>query len=149
MGKFYAALFLTAIFSVGVIRADTWEVTSPRQGQTFAFGSERSRQWLMTGNHLAIVMHFTNDPYVDLISPRQYDDFIFDFPNVRLGKDGKTFFYHPSGAPPVPVAVRKPIFLGTEIRLLSSSYLVVRKLHGLVTLKLVISDSPGTPAEDD
>jgi hypothetical protein len=146
MGKFFAALLLTVIYSAGLVKAETWEVTSPDQGQTFAYGSERSRQWFTQGGHLALAMHFTNDPYVDTINFRQYDDFIFNFPNLTLGKNGKTFFYHPTQNQAIPVAIRKGL-LGTA--LLPSSYLVVRKVHGLVTLTLVVSNSSRVSSPDD
>jgi hypothetical protein len=138
MGKFLAAFLLAIICSGGLARAETWDVPSPDQNQTFAYGSERSRQWFAQGGHLALAIHFTNDPYVDTINFRQYDDFVFNFPNLTLGKDGKTFFFHPAQNRPIPVAVKRGL-LGTS--LLPSSYLSVSKVHGLVTLTLVVSDS--------
>jgi hypothetical protein len=121
--------------------ARTWEITSPEHEQTFAFGSERQRQWQLLGNHLGVIIHFTNDPYVDVDNPRRYDDFTFGFPRVTLGRDGRTFFFHPAKGPAIPVATRSPGFLGTEIRLLPNSGLIVDKPHGFLTLTLVVSTS--------
>ena len=118
-----------------------WEVPSPNHAQTFAYGSERHRAWIDARGHLAVVMNFTNDPYVDQISPRQYDDFTFDFPGVVLGKDGRTFYYHPPGTGrSVAVAVIKPGLFGPGVELLPSSFLAVQKSHGLLSLNLLVAD---------
>lgn len=136
---FFGVLVLASFVNAS---AHTWEVTSPDQGQTFAYGSEKNRQWIPRGGHLSIAMEFTNDPYVDRVEIRQYDDFNFNFPSIVLGRDGKTFFYHPPGHAPVAVATQHSGFLGTETRLLSSSYLDVQKVHGLLRLTLLVSDRP-------
>jgi hypothetical protein len=120
--------------------AGLWEVKSPDHRQTFAYGSERNRSWLRQGSHLAAVLDFTNDPYVDNDNPRQYDDFIFQFPNVVLGQDGRTFYYRAPGRKSVPVAVMHPGLFGEETRLLPASFLVVDKLHGRLSLTLLVSD---------
>jgi hypothetical protein len=125
-----------------------WEISSPDHGQTFAYGSERRQQWLTHGNHLGVAMEFTNDPYVDQIEPRQYDNFIFNFPSVTLGRDRKTFYYRASDGRSIAVAIRRPGFLIDEISLLPSSALVIEKPHGRLSLSLVVSDSIGAPAPD-
>ena len=85
------ALLLPALASAHLV-----VVSSPTHGQTFAYGSEQHQAWCARGpdRHLALTTEFTNDPYVDRNNPRQFDDFIFDFPDVRLGADGRTFYYH-------------------------------------------------------
>jgi hypothetical protein len=138
---------------LGVINADgrTWVVPSPNHGQTFAFGSEQHRQWITVGRdrHLALSVEFTNDPYVDRTEPRQYDDFIFDFPSVTLGRDGRTFFYHAPGGRLVPVAVRHAGLFGIEaVDLLPSATLVMHKPHGFVSLELVV-DAPASNTDDE
>jgi hypothetical protein len=122
--------------------AHLWEISSPEHEQTFAYGSERSRAWEQRGNHLVLFIHFTNDPYVNIDEPRLYDDFSFDFPNVTLGPDHRTFYYHPGKGTAVPVAARQPGLFGEEIRLLPSSFLVTNKPHGWLTLTLVANDRP-------
>jgi hypothetical protein len=92
--------------------------------------------------HLAIAMNFTNDPHVDIVNPRQYDDFIFDFPDVVLGRNGRTFYYQPPGsAHPVAVAERSRGFLGDEVRLLPSAQLLVRAPHGYLSLILLAGNN--------
>ena len=129
-----------------------WSVTSPDHPQTFAYGSERHRQWLLLGSHLGMFLEFTNDPYVDKVEPRQYDDFTIEFPNVRLGKDGHTFYYHSPSGRPIAVAIRHPGFLGDEISLLPSSQLVIERLHGKLSLNLLVGNDSrltGTDQPDD
>jgi hypothetical protein len=124
-----------------VARAHLYLIPSPTHEQTFAFGSERHQQWLVAGSdrHLALATEFTNDPYVDRTNPRQYDDFTFDFPSVRLGADGRTFYCHAPGGRLVPVAVRYRGFLGLEeVRLLGTSELLMKKPHGYLTLVLLV-----------
>jgi hypothetical protein len=128
--------------------ARTWEIASPDHEQTYAFGSERHRQWMNVHGHLAIAMGFTNDPYVDTFNPRQYDDFIFDFPDVTLGPDGKTFYYHPAAkGPAIPAAEKRPGFFGEDVTLLPSSFLVVDKPHGLISLTLLVDGRRGDIAQ--
>lgn len=118
-------------------------VPSPTHEQTFAFGSERHQQWLARGtdHHLALAAEFTNDPYVDRINIRQYDDFLFDFPDIRLGPDGRTFYYHAPNGREVAVAERHPGFLGVnEVDLLPGSLLLMRSPHGYLSLSLLVSD---------
>jgi hypothetical protein len=123
--------------------AHSYIIPSPTHEQTFAFGAERHQQWMTRGpdRHLALSTEFTNDPYVDRTEPRQYDDFTFDFPNVRLGTDGRTFYYHAPNGRNVPVAERYHGFLGLEdVRLLDRSFLLMKKPHGYLTLALIVSD---------
>jgi hypothetical protein len=89
-----------------------WSVPSPDHEQTFAYGSEQHRVWAARGNdkHLAVLLDFTNDPYVDQTNPRQYDNFTFSFPDVTLGKNGHTFYYHTSDGRSIPVASKALIF---------------------------------------
>jgi hypothetical protein len=133
--------FATAMPSL----AHLYMVASPTHEQTFAYGSERHQAWMTRGadRHLALSAEFTNDPYVDRIETRQYDDFIFDFPNVRLGADGRTFYYRAPGGRTVAVAERYRGFLGLdEVRLLDNAVLIMKKPHGYLTLNLLVSDRP-------
>lgn len=118
-------------------------MASPDHGQTFTYGSEQRRVWETRGKgrQLALLLDFTNDPYVDRNNPRQYDYFTFTFPSVKLGADGRTFYYHTTDGRSLPVAVKRRDFLGiNEIKLLDSASLVVRKPHGYLSLTLVIHD---------
>ena len=122
--------------------AHLYLIPSPTHEQTFAFGSERHQQWLARGadRHLALATEFTNDPYVDRVDPRQYDDFTFDFPDVRLGKDGRTFYYHAPNGQRVAVAERHRGFLGLEVvALLPGSQLLMKSPHGYLSLSLLVS----------
>lgn len=122
-----------------------WELTSPDHNQTFAYGTEQNRVWVTRGKerHLALLLSYTNDPFVDRNNPRQYDNFTFNFPNVKLGSDGHTYYYRTPDGRSLPVAVKRSDFLGIdEIKLLPSSYLVIKKPHGYLTLTLVIQDHP-------
>lgn len=124
-----------------------WRVASPDHEQTFAYGSETKRVWAAWGHdrHLVLLLNFTNDPYVDRQNPRQYDNFTFSFPNVTLGKDGRTFYYHTSDGRSVPVARKSPDFLGVdEIHLLPNASLVVEKPHGYLSLFLDVQDRVDT-----
>jgi hypothetical protein len=99
--------------------------------------------------HLALSMEFTNDPYVDRNDPRQYDDFVFDFPEITLGADGRTLFYHVKGGRSIQVASRRAGFLGIdEVRLLPNSVLLLRKPHGYLSLALSVSTHPLFSADD-
>jgi len=134
-----------AAMALGEAAPHSWVVKSPTHEQTFSYGSERHRQWITQGpeRHLALSVEFTNDPYVDRIEPRQYDDFIFDFPEITLGKDGRTFYYHAPGGRSIPVASRHPGFLGIEeIKLLDTSLLVIQKPHGYLSLEIFVSSRP-------
>jgi hypothetical protein len=135
------ACVLGAVSALGAPAPRPYVVPSPTHGQTYAFGSERNQQWLARGpdHHLALAAEFTNDPYVDRINPREYDDFTFDFPDIRLGRDGRTFYYHASNGRLVPVAQRHSGFLGLQdISLLPGSLLLVEKPHGYLSLSLLI-----------
>jgi len=123
--------------------AHLFVVSSPTHGQTFAYGSEQHQAWLARGadRHLALTTEFTNDPYVDRTNPRQFDDFIFDFPEVRLGADGRTFYYHRPSGQPVAVARRASDFLGIdEVKLLPNAQLVIKSPHGYLSLDLLVDD---------
>jgi hypothetical protein len=118
-----------------------WNVASPDHEQTFAYGSEQRRVWAERGRdrHLAVLLDFTNDPYVDSNDPRQYDNFIFSFPGVTMGKDGHTFYYHTPDGRSIPVAAKRPDFLGiNEIHLLPNASLMVDQPHGYLSLTLVL-----------
>ena len=119
-----------------------WTLVSPDHEQTFAYGMETNRVLSQWGRdkHLAVLLSFTNDPFVDRNNPREYDNFTFSFPNVRLGKDGRTFYYHAPDGRLINVATRKSVFLGTEIRLLPNAELKVFKPHGYLTLVLAVDD---------
>ena len=121
-------------------------VPSPTHEQTYAFGSERRQQWLARGpdHHLALAAEFTNDPYVDRINVREYDDFLFDFPDIRLGRDGQTFYYHAPNGREIAVAERHHGFLGVdEVGLLPGSLLLMRSPHGYLSLSLLVSGGRG------
>ena len=146
---FYALLGLLVLMTLvpgPSARADArhvWYVASPDHGQTFAYGSEQSRVWCVRGGnrHLALLLNFTNDPYVDRINSRQYDYFTFNFPQITLGRDGRTFYYPASDGRSVAVAMRGADFFGIEeIRQLPGSYLIVKKPHGYLSLSLEVRD---------
>jgi len=127
-----------------------WYLTSPDHGQTYAYGSETNRVWTERGpdHHLALYSTFSNEPFAQG-GNRRYDYFTFNFPHVTLGSDGVTFFYHSTNKISLVVAARQHGFLGvTEINLLPTSYLVVKKVHGYLTLTLVVSDRPFEPNPD-
>jgi hypothetical protein len=132
------------LFAASCAQADTrhfWRVDSPDHEQTFSYGTETNRAWAAWGRdrHLAVVLDFTNDPYVDRTDPRQYDHFTFSFPGVTLGKDGHTFYYHASSGRAIPVASKRPDFLGVdEIDLRPNASLIVDKPHGYLSLSLII-----------
>jgi hypothetical protein len=141
----FAVAGLAAPNALHAAAARSWVVKSPTHGQTFSFGSERHQQWMTRGRdrHLALSAEFTNDPYVDQIQPRQYDDFVFDFPAITLGNDGRTFYYHAPGGASIPVASRYADFLGIdEIKLLKTSFLVMKSPHGYLSLELLVSNHP-------
>lgn len=122
-----------------------WRVASPDHEQTFSYGTETNRVWAERGRdrHLAVLLDYTNDPFVDRDHPRQYDNFTFSFPGVTMGKDGHTFYYHAPGGRSVPVASKRPDFLGVnEVNLLPNASLIIRKPHGYLSLILEIQD-PG------
>ncbi len=119
-----------------------WVVPSSNQEQTYAYGSESHHQWINRSGHLALYVEFTNDPYVDRINTRQYDDFEFEFPSIRLGADGRTFYLRPFHEAAVPVAAKRS---GQGIGLLASSLMTVRKVHGIVTIILSIKRNSGSP----
>jgi len=119
-----------------------WTVASPNHEQTFAYGSETNRIWADRNGRLVLLLDFTNDPFVDRDSPRQYDNFTFSFPGVTLGKDGHTYYYHTPDGRSIPVAAKQAVFLGfKEIRLLPNATLIVDKPHGYLSLSLVIRDN--------
>ena len=138
------------LFSGLSAQADTqhfWRVASPDHEQTWVYGSEQRRVWAERGRdrHLEVLLDFTNDPYVDRTSPRQYDYFSFSFPGVTLGGDGHTFYYHAANGRSIPVASKRPDFLGiNEIHLLSNASLIVDKPHGYLSLTIVIQGYPST-----
>ena len=117
-------------------------MTSPDHEQTFSYGTETDRVWTERNGHLALLLNFTNDPFVDRANPREYDNFTFGFPNVRLGKDGHTFYFHAPDGRDIPVAKKRSDFLGiNEVKLLPTTFLIVNKPHGYLTLTLVVSES--------
>jgi hypothetical protein len=121
-----------------------WYVTSPDHGQTYAYGSETNHSWTIGGsnNHLALNATYSNGPWAQG-SNVLYDNFIFNFPQVKLGSGGHTFFYHASNGLNLPVARRQSGFLGiTQIKLLPTAYLVTKKKHGFLTQTLVIGVAP-------
>jgi hypothetical protein len=140
-----SALAAAALFLPLLASAHLFVVSSPTHGQTFTYGSVQQQAWIVRGpdRHLALRTEFTNDPYVDRDNPRQFDDFTFDFPQVRLGADGRTFYYQSPGNHPIAVAQRYKDFLGIdEIRLLDTAELVVGKPHGYLSLHLLVETDP-------
>jgi hypothetical protein len=120
-----------------------WKLVSPDHEQTFAYGTETNRQFAAWGRdrHLEVLLHFTNDPYVDRDNPRRYDDFAFAFPAVRLDAGGRMFYYHVPGGRKVPVAVVRHDFLGfDQVRLLPNANAVVSLPHGYITVYLNVLD---------
>ena len=120
-----------------------WEVVSPNHGQTYAYGSLLRKAWMAQDKdqHLALLLTYTNDPFVDNVAPRRYDYFTFNFPKIKLGADGKTFYYRASNGRLLPVAEQKSGFLGfTEIKLLPTSQLIIEKPHGYLTVTLIVQD---------
>ena len=121
-----------------------WPLVSPDHAQTWAYGTETSRVWKQWGRHLALLLTFTNDPFVDRDSPRQTDNFRFDFRDIRLGADGRTFYYPPADGRRIPVAAIRPDFLGVgEVRLLPNANVVVSRPSGYITVYLNVLDSDG------
>lgn len=120
-----------------------WPIVSPDHEQTFAYGMETSRVWRQWGrdNHLAVLLSYTNDPFVDWNNPRQYDNFRFAFPNIKLGPDGETFYYHAPNGTLAPVAKKRKDFFGvTEVKLLPNAELKIYKPHGYITLVLIVEN---------
>jgi hypothetical protein len=135
-----AAGLLLAVSSSRAQASQVWSITSPNHEQTFAYGTESHRSWSARGNHLLLFIDFTNDPFVDRGNPRQYDSFSFDFPQVKLQPDGRTFSYRAPGGRLIPVARRQPGFLGIEeIELLPTCDLLVVDPHGYLTLTLQVT----------
>jgi hypothetical protein len=120
-----------------------WKLVSPDHEQTFAFGTETNHVWRLWGGHLALLLTFTNDPYVSVDYPRRWDNFRFDFPNVRIGSDGRTFYYHTKGGRRIPVAIIRPGFLGEQVRLLPNATDVVSRPSGYITVYLNVIDPDG------
>jgi len=145
--RFTFALVAVAAFFVNIPARATqhiWEVTSTNHGQTYAYGSEQSRAWKMLSpnNHLALFTTYTNEPFANGSNIR-YDTFTFNFPQVKMGSDGETFFYHASNGLNLPVAAKRPGFLGiSQIKLLPTAFLRVRKVHGYLTMTLIVGDAP-------
>jgi hypothetical protein len=120
---------------------DYWKISSPDHEQTFAYGTEQSRVLTAWGRdkHLAVLLSFTNDPYVDRQNPRQYDNFTFSFPSIMLGKDDQTFYFHAPDGRLIPVAKKHPVFVGSDVRLLPNATLLVNKPHGYLTLMIALN----------
>jgi hypothetical protein len=113
-----------------------WKVVSPDHEQTYAYATETNRVWKNWNGHLAVLLTFSNDPFVDRQNPRELDNFRFDFPNVRLGSDN-TFYYHTASGRSIPVAMIRSGFLGfDEVHLLPSASAVVSRPHGYITVYL-------------
>ena len=139
--KFFLLLAVVFFAAARASSGQVCVITSPTHAQTFTYGSEQHQQWITSGRdrHLVLTTEFTNDPYVDRANPRQYDNFSFDFPNVRLGPDGRIFYYHAPDGRLVPVATRSPGFLGFEdVKLLKTSSLLMKKPHGYLTIALMV-----------
>ena len=118
-----------------------WHISSPDHEQTFVYGMEANRVWKQWGHHLALLLNYTNDPFVDRSNPREYDNFRFDFPQVRMGNDGHTFYFHASDGRLIPVAQKRPGFLGIDqVQLLPNASLIIDRPHGYLSLTLLVED---------
>lgn len=140
-----ACLWLLGSLDVQASDRHVWSITSPDHEQTFTYGTEQSRVWATRGHdrHLAVLLNFTNDPYVGWSEPRQYDNFTFNFPSVTMGKDGRTYYFHAPNGRAIPVATKWNDFFGVdETKLLPNAKLVVEKPHGYLTLTIVVMDLP-------
>ena len=90
---------------------------------------------------LTLVLKYTNDPYVNSDYPRRYDTFFFPFPGITLGKDNVIFYYRTPSGRSIPVAEKRPNFLGIdEVKLLPNADLVVESPHGYLTARLDVAD---------
>lgn len=126
-----------------------WQLTSPDHGQTWAYGTENNRAWKLWGGHLALLVTYTNDPFVDWQNPRQWETFRFDFPRVRIGSDGRTFHYHTADGRSIAVAAIRPGFLGIkEVKLLPNANAVVNTRGGYLTAYLNVFDPDGIPLSE-
>jgi hypothetical protein len=124
--------------------AHFWRVFSPDHEQTFACGMETNRVLKLWRGHFAILLTFTNDPYVDYNNPRQEDNFRFDFRMIRIGANGDTFYLHTDDGRRIPVASLSHDFLGfDEVRLLPNATLFVERPHGYITVHLDVIDPDG------
>jgi hypothetical protein len=124
--------------------AHLWQVTSADHGQTFVWGTETKRVWRLWRGHLALLLDFTNDPFVDYDHPREEDDFRFDFPTIRIGADGRRFYLHTQDGRRIPMASLGHDFFGVEeVRLLPNAGVVVSRPHGYVTVSLNVLDPEG------
>jgi hypothetical protein len=138
--SFLTALVLVTWFALAASASAKnfyWKVVSPDHEQTYAYGTETNRVWKNWNGHLALLLTFSNDPFVDRQNPRELDNFRFDFPNVRIGSGGHTFYYHTNDGRSIPVAMIRSGFLGfDEVRLLPSASAVVSRPHGYITVYL-------------
>ena len=139
-----ALLALIALAAPASAATHFWQLRSPDHGQTFTYGTETNRVWKQWGSHLALLLDYTNDPFVDYNDPREYDNFRFDFPNVVLGADGRTFYYHTADGRRIPVATKQPDFFGIdEVKLLPNASVVVRLPSGYISVYLNVLDADG------
>ena len=142
VGLAVAACFFPGASAHGATR-HAWRLQSPDHEQTFVFGTETNRVWTQWGRdrHLALLLNYTNDPYVDSDNPRRYDNFRFDFPQVRLGKDGRTFYHQTPDGRLIPVAQKRPNFFGIdEVRLLPNADVVIDLPHGYITVSIILEE---------
>ena len=123
--------------------AHFWRVFSPDHEQTYAYGLENNRFLKLWRGHLALFLEFTNAPAVARNNPRQYDNFRFDFPTIRIGAKGDTFYLH-TGERRIPVASLWHDFFGfDEVRLLPNATLFVERPHGYITVHIDVIDPEG------
>lgn len=147
-----AAAFIIIAVALGwlgispALEARTLFIVSPDHAQTFVFGTETQRAWTEIGPHkrLGLILHYTNDPYVDRDNPRRYDSFIFSFPSVELGADGRAFYYRAPGGHLVPVARKRPDLFGfDEIKLLPNARVEVNSPDGFLSVTIVVFPPKG------
>ncbi len=118
-----------------------WRITSPDHGQTYSYGMEQNRVWTQWGQHLALLLTYTNDPFVDRSNPRMTDNLTFHFRNIVLGRHGSTFYYTTRTGRKIPVAQKKADFFGiNEVHLLPEAVVLVEKLHGYVSAVIILED---------
>ncbi len=140
-------IHVLAVPSAQAFTRHNWRVSSPDRHQTFAYGTESDRKFADWRGHLALLLTYTNDPFVDRMNWRQWDNFRFDFPQIKRDKDFRTFYFVAADGRHIPVAEKRPDFLGiNEVKLLPTSQLVVNKVRGLVTVSLLVTD-PASAAQ--
>jgi len=87
-----------------------------------------------------LLLDFTNDPFVDRDSPRQYDNFTFPFPRDP-GKDGTPIISYAGRDAPSPWRAKQAVFLAVKKFASLQMPPYRRKPNGYLSLSLVIRDN--------